>query len=121
MSVIFGTALTEEDKKILDWAKERMKDNPQGDTITAVPVNESDILNRVKALEEESTKNNKTGFSTFKSLQEFKEKTGEQNTLRLNEIKGLRKSLETLEGKVNKHDVSIKTHRNELNVLNLKL
>lgn len=120
MSVIFGTALTDEEKKILDWAKERMKDNPQGDTVAAVPVDESDIVKRVTVLEAKSTKNNKTGFSTSESLKEFKEKTGEQNTFRLNEIKGLRKSLETLEGKVNEHDVSIKTHRKELTVLNLK-
>ena len=112
--------LTEDQKATLKWAK-KMRDNPQEDTVTAVPVNESDILKRVTALEAKSTKNNKTGFSTSKSLKEFKEKTGEQNTFRLNEIKGLRNRLETLEGKVNEHDVSIKTHRGELNVLNLKL
>lgn len=121
MSVVFGgTVMTEDDKRILAWAKKRMEDNPQGDTVAAVPVDESDIVKRVTVLEAKSTKNNKTGFSTSKSLQEFKEKTGEQNTFRLNEIKGLRKSLETLEGKVNEHDVSIKTHRKELTVLNLK-
>lgn len=121
MSVVFGgTVMTEDDKRILAWAKKRMEDNPQGDTVAAVPVDESDIVKRVTVLEAKSTKNNKTGFSTSESLKEFKEKTGEQNTFRLNEIKGLRKSLETLEGKVNEHDVSIKTHRKELTVLNLK-
>lgn len=53
MSVLFGTALSKEDEKILAWAKERMKDNPQGDTVAAVPVDKN-IVERVIALEAKS-------------------------------------------------------------------
>ena len=52
MSVLFGTAITNEDKQILEWAKKRME-NPQGGTVTAVPAND-DILRRVEALEAKS-------------------------------------------------------------------
>ena len=54
MSVLFGTALSKEDEKILAWAKKRMEDNPQGDTVAAVPVDESDIVKRVTVLEAKS-------------------------------------------------------------------
>lgn len=126
MSVLFGKALSKEDEEILAWAKKKKseeKTNPQDGipTVEASAVNDG-IVKRIEQLEAKSTKNNKTGFSTSKSLQEFKEKTDEQNKLRLNEIKGLRKSIETLEVKVGEHDLSIKTHRKELNLLNkLKL
>lgn len=46
--------LTDDQKATLEWAKEQKDANPQGDVVTAVPVNESDILKRVTVLEEKS-------------------------------------------------------------------
>jgi len=46
--------LTEDQKATLEWAKEQKDANPQGDVVTAVPVNENDILKRVTVLEAKS-------------------------------------------------------------------
>ena len=60
--------LTDDQKATLEWAKEQKDANPQGDVVTAVPVNESDILKRVTVLEAKSKDKSKLDSDARVSL-----------------------------------------------------
>lgn len=141
--------LSEEDKEILAWAKKKKKaeeeKNPQDGipTVAASPVDDAVLKDhglRIAQLEAKS-KDNKSKFdksiadmakasmgltqqvAIVKSdVNKLRKESEEQNIFRRNEIKGLRTTIETLQSEVKSHDLSIKTQREELNILNkLKL
>lgn len=131
MSVLFGTALSEEDKKILDWAKEKKKaeegKNPQDGTILEETKKsrlalKKDFDKSIAAMAKASMDLTQQVAGVMSDVNKLRKESEEQNKFRRNEIKGLRTTIETLQGEVKSHDLSIKTHREELNILNkLKL
>ena len=130
MSVLFGTGLSDEQKRILDWAKQRM-DNPQGDvqTVTASPVDD-DVLKdhglRIAQLEAKSKDKSKldsdarvnlknkileqTKKSRFQMRQDLEKKMGEMSaanaaaTMKLTaEVAKLQKDVATTNAQVLKN------------------
>lgn len=131
MSVLFGKGLSKEDEDILAWAKEKKKaeegKNPQDGTILEETKKsrlalKKDFDKSIAAMAKASMKLTQEVAGVMSDVNKLRKESEEQNKFRRNEIKGLRTTIETLQSQVKSHDLSIKTQREELNILNkLKL